>query len=179
MQGGYQRNSCRSALAQPSSIRQPGALWSYARGRRASVARRRGEDRALCDEWRIENSKMGFGTRSVRTARSRTRRDDLRREHTAFSAGVGRVVHAIVQTYRPIHLNYQLLGNVDPHVDVHVVPRFDPDPAPSLPLPDEAWQNSTQLSSDEMHRQVTRSKNARYRPEAHSSVVRRSPWDRG
>lgn len=75
-------------------------------------------------------------------------------EHAAFWSEVGRVARAIEAVYRPIHLNFQILGNQDPHVHVHIVPRHDPDPAPSLPLPAEAWVQSKRLTTDEICTQV-------------------------
>jgi diadenosine tetraphosphate (Ap4A) HIT family hydrolase len=56
--------------------------------------------------------------------------------------------------YQPIHLNFQILGNQDPHVHVHIVPRYDPDPAPSMPLPAEAWANAQRLDDADLARQV-------------------------
>jgi diadenosine tetraphosphate (Ap4A) HIT family hydrolase len=32
-------------------------------------------------------------------------------------------------------MNYQLLGNLVPHLHVHVVPRYLDDPAPGKPMP--------------------------------------------
>lgn len=45
-------------------------------------------------------------------------------EHSAFWTEVGIVAEAIEAVYRPIHLNFQILGNQDPHVHVHIVPRL-------------------------------------------------------
>lgn len=64
------------------------------------------------------------------------------REHAAFWSEIAIVASAIERVYEPIHLNFQILGNLDPHVHVHIVPRRDPDPAPSMPLPAEAWSKS-------------------------------------
>ena len=77
-------------------------------------------------------------------------------EHGAFWSEIGTVAHAIEAVYAPIHINFQILGNQDPHVHVHLVPRYDPDPAPSLPLPSAAWENSIDLSADDMTRQIAR-----------------------
>lgn len=55
-------------------------------------------------------------------------------EHAAFWTEVGAVATAIERVYRPIHLNFQILGNQDPHVHVHIVPRHDPDPRCPSPL---------------------------------------------
>ena len=75
-------------------------------------------------------------------------------EHAAFWSEVGIVAVAIEKVYRPVHLNFQILGNQDPHVHVHIVPRYDPDPAPSMPLPAEAWTASQHLGSAELARQL-------------------------
>jgi diadenosine tetraphosphate (Ap4A) HIT family hydrolase len=77
-----------------------------------------------------------------------------RDEHAALWSEVGRVAHAIEWVYRPVHLNFQILGNQDPHVHVHIVPRYDPDPAPSMPLPAEAWAVSHRLDTAELTRQL-------------------------
>jgi diadenosine tetraphosphate (Ap4A) HIT family hydrolase len=74
-------------------------------------------------------------------------------EHAAFWSEVGVVATAIESVYRPVHLNFQILGNQDPHVHVHIVPRHNPDPAPSMPLPAEAWIESQRLDEIELGRQ--------------------------
>jgi len=75
-------------------------------------------------------------------------------EHAAFWSEVGVVATAIERVYHPVHLNFQILGNQDPHVHVHIVPRHDPDPAPSMPLPAEAWVMSRRLDDAELARQL-------------------------
>jgi diadenosine tetraphosphate (Ap4A) HIT family hydrolase len=42
---------------------------------------------------------------------------------------------ALERHYRPVKLNYQILGNAVPHLHTHLVPRFARDPAPGRPLP--------------------------------------------
>jgi diadenosine tetraphosphate (Ap4A) HIT family hydrolase len=81
-------------------------------------------------------------------------------EHAEFWTEISVVANALASVYAPIHLNFQILGNQDPHVHVHVVPRYNPDPAPSLPLPAVVWQNSHVLSADEMARQIAMLQNA-------------------
>ena len=66
-------------------------------------------------------------------------------EHAGFWTDVSSVAKAIEAAFGPIHLNFQILGNQDPHVHVHIVPRYDPDPAPSLPLPAAAWEASSRV----------------------------------
>ena len=47
------------------------------------------------------------------------------------------VGRAIERVFKPCHVNYQLLGNMVPHLHVHVVPRYLDDAAPQRPLPFE------------------------------------------
>ena len=75
-------------------------------------------------------------------------------EHAVFWSEVSIVATAIDRVYEPVHLNFQVLGNQDPHVHVHVIPRYDPDPAPSMPLPAEAWSASTRLDRTQLSRRV-------------------------
>jgi diadenosine tetraphosphate (Ap4A) HIT family hydrolase len=46
------------------------------------------------------------------------------------------VGHMLERVFSPCHMNYMLLGNIVPHLHVHVVPRYLDDPAPERPL---AW----------------------------------------
>lgn len=46
----------------------------------------------------------------------------------------GRAVEA---AFRPVKMNYQLLGNALPHLHAHLIPRYLDDPAPGRPLPFE------------------------------------------
>ncbi len=75
-------------------------------------------------------------------------------EHAGFWSDVSAVANAIEAAFAPIHLNFQILGNLDPHVHVHIVPRYDPDPAPSMPLPAEAWAACTELTASDVTEQV-------------------------
>lgn len=77
-----------------------------------------------------------------------------RDEHAGFWTEIGVVATAIERVYEPVHLNFQILGNQDPHVHVHIVPRHDPDPAPSMPLPAEAWTASSRLDDADLARQL-------------------------
>ncbi len=71
-----------------------------------------------------------------------------------FWSEIGLVAKAIEKAFGAIHLNFQLLGNADPHVHVHVVPRYDPDPAPCWPLPAALWDSSRTLTTEEMEQQI-------------------------
>ena len=54
-------------------------------------------------------------------------------EMTAYFSEVLRVGRAVEQLYRPIKLNFELLGNSLPHLHTHVVPRYADDGAPGTP----------------------------------------------
>jgi diadenosine tetraphosphate (Ap4A) HIT family hydrolase len=56
-------------------------------------------------------------------------------EAVGYWREVLRVGAALERHYRPVKLNYQILGNVVPHLHTHLVPRFAQDPAPGRPLP--------------------------------------------
>jgi len=55
------------------------------------------------------------------------------------------VARAIGRVFEPCHINYQLLGNVVPHLHVHIVPRYLDDSSPEQPLP---W-SPTRVPDDE------------------------------
>ena len=63
-------------------------------------------------------------------------------EYWADVQDVGRTVERV---FTPCHVNYLLLGNIVPHLHVHVVPRYLDDSAPERPLP---W--NTSLVSEEL-----------------------------
>ncbi|GAA3368469.1 hypothetical protein GCM10020367_06940 [Streptomyces sannanensis] len=56
-------------------------------------------------------------------------------EATAFWLHTLALGRAIEQHYRPLKMNYQLLGDAIPHAHTHVVPRYQDDPAAGGPLP--------------------------------------------
>lgn len=47
-------------------------------------------------------------------------------EHALFWSEIGAISKAIYEVFAPIHLNFQVLGNHDPHVHCHIVARYDP-----------------------------------------------------
>jgi diadenosine tetraphosphate (Ap4A) HIT family hydrolase len=59
---------------------------------------------------------------------------------------VGRMIECV---FSPCHMNYLLLGNIVPHLHVHVVPRYLDDPSPERPLP---W-NPLEVPTSEYARQ--------------------------
>ena len=56
-------------------------------------------------------------------------------EAAAYWGDVHTVARIIEQVFAPCHMNYQLLGNLVPHLHVHVVPRYIDDSAPGKPMP--------------------------------------------
>jgi diadenosine tetraphosphate (Ap4A) HIT family hydrolase len=61
---------------------------------------------------------------------------DLTPEELAhYWRDVQHVGRAISRAFAPCHVNYLLLGNLAPHLHVHVVPRYLDDSAPGMPLP--------------------------------------------
>jgi diadenosine tetraphosphate (Ap4A) HIT family hydrolase len=60
---------------------------------------------------------------------------------------VGRMLERV---FSPCHMNYLLLGNIVPHLHVHIVPRYLDDPAPERPLP---W-DPREVPADEYSRQL-------------------------
>jgi diadenosine tetraphosphate (Ap4A) HIT family hydrolase len=60
-------------------------------------------------------------------------------ELAAYWHDVQDVARAIEDVFNPSHMNYLLLGNIAPHLHVHVVPRYLDDRAPERPLP---WEPS-------------------------------------
>lgn len=54
-------------------------------------------------------------------------------EASAFWLETLRVGRAVDRTFRPLKMNYQVLGNTIPHLHVHVIPRYEADPQPGIP----------------------------------------------
>jgi diadenosine tetraphosphate (Ap4A) HIT family hydrolase len=54
-------------------------------------------------------------------------------EASGYFAEVVRVGRAIEQHYRPIKMNFEMLGNSLPHLHTHVIPRYLDDGAPGTP----------------------------------------------
>lgn len=47
---------------------------------------------------------------------------------------VSRVAEALARVFRPVKMNYELLGNQVPHIHWHMVPRLSTDPEPNAPI---------------------------------------------
>ena len=71
-------------------------------------------------------------------------------EAAAYWRDVHTVALMIERVFAPCHMNYLLLGNLVPHLHVHLVPRYLDDPAPGKPLP---WEPKA-VAHSEFDRQV-------------------------
>ncbi len=59
---------------------------------------------------------------------------------------------AVRRVFRPDKMNYELLGNVTPHLHWHIVPRYWGDPAPGRPI--EALEGGKRLLEPEEYRRL-------------------------
>jgi diadenosine tetraphosphate (Ap4A) HIT family hydrolase len=55
-------------------------------------------------------------------------------ERSLFFDDMMRAAQAIEQVFKPVKMNFQLLGNLVPHLHAHIVPRYYGDPAPGRPI---------------------------------------------
>lgn len=63
------------------------------------------------------------------------------------------LAEAVHKAFNPKKLNYELLGNSEPHMHWHIFPRYEDDPLPTKPIwcVDEKIRNVI-LSNDEMEK---------------------------
>jgi len=113
--------------------------------------RRRGKDCPMCEQGRPEENEYGLRVLEGRFSDGYLQRRSWQRGYTVViwrgrhvaepteldeeeAAGywreVLRVGSALERHCQPVKLNYQLLGNVVPHLHTHLVPRYADDPAP-------------------------------------------------
>jgi diadenosine tetraphosphate (Ap4A) HIT family hydrolase len=55
-------------------------------------------------------------------------------ERAGLMEEVSRVAQALARVFRPVKINYELLGNLVPHIHWHLVPRLATDPGLSRPI---------------------------------------------
>lgn len=78
-------------------------------------------------------------------------------EAIAFWFDVLQVSRAMQVVYRPLKMNYQLLGNRIPHLHWLLAPRFVEDVAPGDPLPGQGYHD---FPEDEVRREVAQLREA-------------------
>lgn len=71
-------------------------------------------------------------------------------EVAAYWQDIHTVARAIERAFAPCHMNFHLMGNLVPHLHVHLVPRYLDDPAPGKPLP---WEPRA-VDQSEFDRQI-------------------------
>ena len=55
-------------------------------------------------------------------------------EYEAFMLDLRTASKAIRTVVQPDHMNYELLGNIDPHLHWHIIPRYKTDPRWGYPI---------------------------------------------
>jgi diadenosine tetraphosphate (Ap4A) HIT family hydrolase len=55
-------------------------------------------------------------------------------ERAVLIEDVSRMAEALARVYRPVKMNYELLGNQVPHIHWHLIPRLAGDPDPRWPV---------------------------------------------
>jgi diadenosine tetraphosphate (Ap4A) HIT family hydrolase len=70
-------------------------------------------------------------------------------ERRQFIEDIARVAQAIAAECRPAKFNYEMLGNVVPHLHCHVVPRYPDDGYWGRPLWERPAEERTELARDE------------------------------
>jgi diadenosine tetraphosphate (Ap4A) HIT family hydrolase len=78
------------------------------------------------------------------------------KEYTAFFIDLRTASNALRQALNPDHMNYELLGNTNPHLHWHIIPRYKTDPRWGRPIWEEYPRNEFKLNrhtllDDEYH----------------------------
>jgi diadenosine tetraphosphate (Ap4A) HIT family hydrolase len=114
----------------------------------------KGDSCLLCREVETEENDFSFLVARLETSNLRLVKNQyargycvlLFREHAcelhelpadrqaALMRDLSRAGTAIASTFKPDKMNYQLLGNLVPHIHWHIVPRYWGDPAPGRPI---------------------------------------------
>jgi diadenosine tetraphosphate (Ap4A) HIT family hydrolase len=74
-------------------------------------------------------------------------------EYQAFMDDLLRASGAIRATLRPDHMNYELLGNSNPHLHWHIVPRYRDDPRWGRPIWEDWPRNEFTLNRQGISRE--------------------------
>jgi len=73
-------------------------------------------------------------------------------ERSAYFEDLVRSGLALEKVYGALKVNFQILGNLTPHLHCHIIPRYYGDDAPGRPL--DPWREKRPLSLDEMRPKV-------------------------
>lgn len=78
------------------------------------------------------------------------------KQRAIFLNEMGLIGDAIQATCQPTRINYAILGNKDPFLHAHIIPRYDWESAEFKPLPtwrypDETWTDPAHFFSVEKH----------------------------
>ena len=79
-------------------------------------------------------------------------------KQAALMRDLARAGAAIARVFKPDKMNYQLLGNLVPHIHWHITPRYYGDPAPGRPL--DTGSGRQLLKSDGYQRIIAELQNA-------------------
>jgi len=74
-------------------------------------------------------------------------------ERAVLIEDVNRAAESLARVYRPVKMNYELLGNQVAHIHWHLIPRLAGDPGPRWPVWRVAHEASP-LPSDEARKRV-------------------------
>jgi diadenosine tetraphosphate (Ap4A) HIT family hydrolase len=116
----------------------------------------RGEGCPLCEECRSAErvNEYGYTVADLRLSRLRLAANQFppgycvlicakhvcepyhltREEQALFFGDLMCAAQAIERVFKPAKMNFQLLGNLVPHLHAHIVPRYYGDPAPGRPI---------------------------------------------
>lgn len=64
---------------------------------------------------------------------------------TTFLQEMATLAEAVYRAFKPVKLNYELLGNTDRHLHWHLIPRYTHDPNPTQPV----WSIDKQIREGE------------------------------
>jgi diadenosine tetraphosphate (Ap4A) HIT family hydrolase len=114
----------------------------------------RGEKCSMCEQAGLVENRYSFLVAQLETSDLRLAKNQyvrgkctlIFREHAtelhelapdkqaALMRDLARAGAAIARVFKPDKMNYQLLGNLVPHIHWHIVPRYWGDPAPGRPI---------------------------------------------
>jgi diadenosine tetraphosphate (Ap4A) HIT family hydrolase len=75
-----------------------------------------------------------------------------RDEQLAYFEDLMRAARALERVFHPVKLNYEILGNLVPHLHCHLKPRYYGDPAPGRPI--EVDERVVRLSPEDYQRRA-------------------------